>query len=134
MDKKLLNVVRYGSMIQMTVSFIFWMWALINIVSGRASFDLGVVTFIFPFIAGLSGYLSVSLQRSIFVNLYLILTIFGHAIVTYNYCDGAGYFSKEGDKKLVAYTAIFAGIWFTSLTLYGRLAYEWRNIYNQTTI
>ena len=124
--------VKLYSIIQIIVALMFWIWALINIMKGQV-FDAGVISFIFPFFAGIFGYLSTykikqQQERLLYVNLHLGLTIFGHFLVTLNYFGGillAPYYAYY------IYCIVFTAIWGISWILFTLFALKWRKIRKQ---
>eukprot|EP01084_Bolivina_argentea_P286489 491453_1 len=122
--------VKVYTIVQMLVSLIFWIWALVNILRDLG-FDAGVISFVFPFFAGICGYVSTSkgYQKMLFVNIHLLLTVFGHFLVTLNYLAGVFVSGVSQDFKI--YCAVFTGLWFVSWILCSFWAWKWRKMSKQ---
>eukprot|EP00483_Globobulimina_turgida_P001231 UN01233 len=123
--------VKLYTIIQIGVSLMFWIWALVNILKD-GEFDAGVVSFVFPFFAGICGYVSTSksYEKMLFVNLHLGLTVAGHFLVTLNYLGGALISGVSMGFRI--YCIIFTGLWFISWVLFGIWAWQWRKISKQS--
>ena len=138
-----LNIVKFVSIAQMLISLIFWIWALINIISGKdviswkLPFDGGIISLCGPFIAGIFGFKSTrkyygiddddedNERRLVMANRYFWCTLFGHGIVAIHYALSIP-LATERDLQIYFYT--FTVLWLLSLAFCGFVAHKWRQV------
>lgn len=122
------NIVKTCSICQIVISTTFWIWALVNILR-KQTFNLGVISFLFPLCAGIFGCLSTRSKTIFNATRYFELTLFGHFVVTLNYALGAviSYDNDNYTEGFFMYCTISTMLWFISWIYLSQVALRWRN-------
>ena len=120
--------VRQYTVLQIAVSFVFWVWAIINSISDPI--DLGAVTFFTVICAGVAGQISLrtnsdqSARTSSTV--HMILTPLSHMLVCANYLLSV-LVQDFKSKTRTGYRWIAAIAWFLTGVVFSYIAIQWRN-------
>eukprot|EP01083_Nonionella_stella_P169985 577545_1 len=109
--------IQYCSIIQVIVSLIFWIWALLNVLRGTNNFDSGCVLFVLSLVSGMFGFASMNLSPSSpqkkkrralsFAHLNLGMTICSHILICFELFWCCNYDSRHRISNLLCH------IWHT---------------------
>ena len=115
------------SILQIVVSIVFWIWAIVNIVTDKVPFDAGVVSFLVPMAAGICGLKSAASngeKRKSAGKFHIIFTVSGHLVVAANYALGVWLAPNMG---YMIYCIVCAALWAITgivFTIWGK---QWVN-------
>ena len=99
------------------------------LLKNTTGFDAGVVSFVFPAVAGVCGFFSTKKSKGsqmLYANVHVGLTIFGDLLVALNYLIGAIIPGLPLGFKI--YCAIFTALWFISGIICGWAAIRYRSL------
>eukprot|EP01084_Bolivina_argentea_P027248 50661_1 len=125
--------IQYCSIIQVIVSLIFWIWALLNVLRGTNNFDSGCVLFVLSLVSGMFGFASMNLSPSSpqkkkrralsFAHLNLGMTICSHILIALSYFGAAIMIRVTGFQ---IYCVISGILWSIALIPFTIWQVQWR--------
>lgn len=116
---------RVVSLLQISVSLVFWIWAIVNTVSGKAKpVDGGVISFLFPMMAGIFGWKSLSGHDPTkkMAKFSMAFTAVGHVLVSLNYVLGI---VVAPNDAFMWYCITMTSLWAISGIVFTIWAVQW---------
>ncbi|KAF4716919.1 hypothetical protein FOZ63_009722 [Perkinsus olseni] len=116
-----LKLRRYSAVI-IPIGVFFWAWALLNVLSGKVPFDLGLVSFALIILTGVVGATGDQQWTHKKARRYRLLIYLSHGFLSFNYLLGV----IIGRSRLgfAIYCAVFMAIWCALMIVVGRMARE----------
>eukprot|EP01084_Bolivina_argentea_P144668 253759_1 len=129
--------IKIYSIIHIVIGFIFWIYALINVIFRGYPFDGGVTVFLLPIIGGIFGMLSLKSDvsrkkyQSRYASLHFWFIVIGDGLCTISYVGGAVIATQVDQSDVFVYTyviycSIFAVVWLIGCICCGKLAWQWK--------
>eukprot|EP00515_Schizochytrium_aggregatum_P008086 CAMPEP_0202072546 /NCGR_PEP_ID=MMETSP0964-20121228/2489_1 /ASSEMBLY_ACC=CAM_ASM_000500 /TAXON_ID=4773 /ORGANISM="Schizochytrium aggregatum, Strain ATCC28209" /LENGTH=152 /DNA_ID=CAMNT_0048639587 /DNA_START=40 /DNA_END=498 /DNA_ORIENTATION=+ len=129
-DAKLVLKAKVYNALLVVAGGLFWVLALNNIVSGRAPQDGGIAIFLFPFFAGVTGFMLLAGKQktSCFIKTHFLLVAFGVFFSVVGFVGGAiGNDPNDPDAFNLTFLIIMALVWAALGAVVTLVAWQFRN-------